>query len=58
MDRTDPEKYSGKQARDAKQVFCPKCALELRLMVDILDSRTGKSYRLFRCNCGEFVWGD
>ena len=58
MDRTDPDKHPGKEARDAKQVFCPKCALELRLMIDVLDSRTGEIYRLFRCNCGELVWGN
>jgi RNase P subunit RPR2 len=58
MDRVIPDKHSGKRHRDIKQVFCPKCASELRLMINVLDTRVGKSSRLFRCECGEFVWGD
>jgi hypothetical protein len=58
MDRADPDKPLGKEAQGDEPIFCPKCASELRLMINILDTRKGKTVRLFRCECGEFVWGD
>ncbi len=56
MDRIDPNQHSGRGASKSDAVFCPKCAAALRIVVDILDSRNGQVFRLFRCECGEFVW--
>jgi hypothetical protein len=43
---------------DDDQVFCPECAAQTRLFMDVLDSRNGKRYRVFACQCGEVVWLD
>lgn len=56
MDRTDPNERSGREASKSDPVFCPKCAAALHIFIDILDSRNGKLFRLFRCECGEFFW--
>jgi formate dehydrogenase maturation protein FdhE len=59
MDRNDPEKRSGNEARDDDQVmFCPTCASQPRLRIAILDSRKGKTVRVFECRCGEIIWDD
>jgi hypothetical protein len=56
MDRSDPNERSGRDVRKGDAVFCPKCATALHIFIDILDSRNGKVFRLFRCACGEFFW--
>jgi formate dehydrogenase maturation protein FdhE len=59
MDRADPNKRSGNEAQDDDLiVFCPTCASQPRLLIAILDSRKGKTVRLFECQCGEVVWDD
>ncbi len=57
MDRANLNERSGKQADQSDAGSCPKCANALRLFNDILDSRTGEVFRLFRCECGELLWG-
>jgi len=56
MDRVDPNERPGKDAGKGDQVFCPSCAIELLLFIEILNTRNGQTFRLFRCECGEFVW--
>jgi len=35
---------------------CRRCGRCSCLVQDILDPRTGRTVRLFRCDCGERVW--
>ena len=58
MDRTDLHKGWGNEARQEKQIFCPKCSSEPHLFLALLDSLNGKQYRLFECECGEMIWDD
>jgi hypothetical protein len=60
MDSTDPDKYSDNKTRDDELIiFCPTCASsQPRLLIAILDSRKGKTVRVFECQCGEVVWDD
>jgi hypothetical protein len=59
MDRTDPKEHSGNDVRGNDNViFCPKCASQPRLLIAVLDSRKGKTVRVFECRCGELIWDD
>ena len=58
MDRTDLHKGWGNEARQEKQIFCPKCSSEPHLFLALLDSLNGRQYRLFECECGEMIWDD
>ncbi len=42
----------------ALQRRCPTCAAFLRLTHTMLDTRSGKTVRLYQCNCGERAWED
>src|ERR1700743_2284092 len=35
---------------------CPRCDAMPSLVRQMLDSRTGKTVRMFECECGERVW--
>jgi hypothetical protein len=35
---------------------CARCSEQLRLVGTILDSRKGRTIRMFRCQCGEQTW--
>jgi hypothetical protein len=38
---------------------CPACnARARRLTHRLLDSRTGKTIRVYHCQCGEWIWDD
>jgi hypothetical protein len=37
---------------------CVSCAAFARLLYTMLDSRTGKSVRLYQCQCGERIWDE
>ena len=64
MDRQDdPGKRPGSGAREGAQesdraILCPTCALEPTRVIVLLDTRKGKTVRLFKCECGELVWDD
>jgi hypothetical protein len=58
MGNSDPEKRPGNETRDDEVMFCAKCALQLRLLIALLDSRKSKTVRVFECQCGEVVWDD
>jgi hypothetical protein len=56
MDHIDPNRPAGNEAREPKQIFCPKCAAEPRLFLSLVDTRNGKQYRVHECQCGEIIW--
>ena len=56
MERANPDKNLDEKAREEEQIFCPKCASRPRASIKILDTRDGKTYRLFRCQCGQLIW--
>jgi transposase-like protein len=37
---------------------CPHCDSVLQLVRTMLDSRSGKSVRMFKCKCGARTWDD
>ncbi len=59
MDRRDAEKRRDHPARDKDRALsCPACAAAPTGIVVIVDTRKGKTIRLFECRCGELVWDD
>ena len=58
MDRADLDERAGNGAHRSEQPFCARCAAELDRFIEILDSRNCRTFRLFRCLCGEIVWDD
>jgi hypothetical protein len=58
MDRTDPGKRLDRGVQDDDIILCPTCASRPRLIISILDTRKGRTVRLFECRCGEVVWDD
>ena len=58
MDRAYQSKRTGNETGDEKRISCSACAAEPSLFVLLLDSRSGKQHRLFKCECGEIVWDD
>ena len=55
---TDQNKRIANEARDGKEILCSSCAAEPHLFVSLLDSRNGKQYRVFRCECGKIIWDE
>jgi len=39
-----------------QELRCHTCSAFPRLAQRMLDPRTGKTFRLYRCECGESVW--
>jgi hypothetical protein len=37
---------------------CSMCAAFPRLATEFLDPRTGRTVRLYECECGELSWDD
>jgi hypothetical protein len=37
---------------------CQRCDTEPTLRCQILDSRNGKTIRMFECKCGEKTWSE
>jgi hypothetical protein len=60
MDHTKPEIRPSNEARDDDDqvIFCSTCAMQPRLLIAILDSRKGKTVRVFECQCEEVIWDD
>lgn len=58
MDRVHQSKRTGSEASDEKRIFCSSCAAEPSLFISLLDTRSGKQHRLFKCECGKIVWDD
>lgn len=55
---TDQNKRIGNETRDEEQIFCSSCAAEPHLFIPLLNSRNGKQYRVFRCECGKIIWDE
>ena len=58
MDRADSERQSDKIQKEERMMFCPACASTPDPVISILDSRKGRTVRLFECKCGEMIWDD
>ena len=53
-----PQQQHLQQTQDTRR-RCPSCAAFARLTHTVLNSRTGKTVRLYRCDqCGERIWDD
>jgi hypothetical protein len=37
---------------------CPRCDAQPVLVHQMLDSRNGKTVRMFECKCGEKTWSE
>jgi len=54
MTKEDPSRRNGR-----KWVLCPKCgASTWGIVLSLPDSKTGKIVRIYRCDCGEYIWDD
>jgi len=58
MEHGDADRRSGNEDRGVREILCPNCSSELRLMISILDTRTGRTFYLVRCRCGHVAWDD
>jgi hypothetical protein len=57
MNCSEMVQCAANNVREDDDVFCPICAMRTRLVRDFLDSREGKTVRMFECReCGELVW--
>ncbi|MGY4623257.1 hypothetical protein [Bradyrhizobium sp. USDA 4486] len=54
----DKEAELQKQQTQDHGPRCPTCAAFPRLTQSLLDTRKGKTIRLFQCQCGERIWDD
>jgi hypothetical protein len=54
----DKEKELPQQPTQDQGPRCPTCAGFPRLLTSILQPRSGKTVKLFRCDCGERIWND
>jgi hypothetical protein len=46
------------ETRKPRELKCERCGSVPRVAKTILDSRTGRSVRMFECECGELIWDD
>jgi len=54
MDHAEELRFN--EAQD--DVFCPTCTRKPDVVIPILDTRRGRTVRMFLCECGEIVWDD
>jgi hypothetical protein len=52
MDYFSPEKMT----RTQEDHRCSNCDTQRMLIYQMLDSRSGKTIRMFECKCGERSW--
>ena len=55
---TEEKEQTPKASVEPKGPRCPTCAAFPDIASRFLDPRTGKTIRLYRCQCGEHVWDD
>ena len=48
--------HSDENIRESDDAVCPRCDAQPRFVIAVLDSRIGKTFRMFECRCGEIVW--
>jgi len=58
MDRACQSRRTGNEAGDEKPIFCSSCAAQPAEFLSLLDTRSGKQHRVFRCECGALIWDD
>jgi hypothetical protein len=49
-------KLSGKETREDRR--CRECDAQPRLVLNMLDPHSGRTIRMFECECGERSWDD
>jgi hypothetical protein len=49
-----PGKISGTETQEDRR--CLRCDGQPSLVRQMLDSRSGKTIRMFKCRCGEQTW--
>lgn len=54
----DDDQQPKQQQQQPQGKLCPKCSSQPRLTHSILETRTGKTVRLYHCQCGERIWDD
>jgi len=55
---TDIKEQSPPQRMQGTRRRCPVWGAFPRVAQTMLDSRKGKVFRLFQCQCGERIWDD
>jgi hypothetical protein len=51
------DKHLPEPQNQDQELRCHACSAVPRLAQRILDPKTGKTLRLYRCECGQRVWG-
>jgi hypothetical protein len=54
----EEERSLDEQRIRARVPRCPTCAAFPRLLHSMLQPRTGKTVKLYLCQCGERIWDD
>ena len=42
--------------QDKSDLRCRKCSGQVRFVTRLLDPKSGKTYGIFQCDCGEQTW--
>jgi hypothetical protein len=58
MEHSEQDRRTDHEVRNVREILCPNCSSELRLMISILDTRTGRTFYLVRCRCGHVAWDE
>ena len=53
-----PDDERSKQQLPDTRKRCPTCAAFPRIVQQMLAPRTGKTVKLYQCQCGERIWDD
>jgi hypothetical protein len=56
MNYYNGNKLSGKETREDRR--CEKCDAQPRLVLNMLDPRSGNTIRMFECKCGQRTWSE
>jgi hypothetical protein len=55
---TDKEIELPKHQTEDPGPRCPTCSAFPRLLTSMLQPRSGKTVKLYRCDCGQRIWND
>jgi len=60
MERDEPKAGERPRSAETRQwVLCPTCGAHTwRVAHSLLNPKTGKAVRVYKCGCGEYVWDD
>jgi hypothetical protein len=56
MDYYGDERSTAKRTQEDRR--CTACGARPHLIQTLLDTRHGKSVRVFECKCGKLIWED